>query len=89
MGSQEVEGKEEVDNFDESAQLQEPEKKAVLTALTSKKYRYRTASGIAQDTRIPRAKVIKVLNQNSAVSKAHSRDGRQIYKLKTNATKQK
>jgi len=89
LGSQEAEGKKEVDNSDGSAQLQEAEKNAVLTALTSKKYRYRTASGIAQDTKIPRAKVIKVLNQSSAVSKAHSRDGRQIYKLKTNASKQK
>lgn len=89
LGSQEAEGNEEIDGTDESAQLQEPEKKAVLTALTSKKYRYRTASGIAQDTKIPRAKVIKVLNQSSAVSKAQSRDGRQIYTLKANATKQK
>lgn len=89
LGSQEVEDKEEVDNPDESEQSQENEKQAVLTALSSKKYRYRTASGIVQDTNIPRAKVIKFLNQSSAVSKAQSRDGRQIYKLKTNGAKQK
>ena len=65
--------------------LSSTESAAILKALSNKKYRYRTASGIAHDTNLPRTKIIKALGQIPTVQKASSRDGRPIFTLKASS----